>query len=85
MSNSFDYHSRQAYNYRSAGMEADALRNEHFMRLEMLNNIGGNSSDKNVYADSSRRYYEAKAAGREADAARHQKDMDIAMMNMIRR
>lgn len=82
---SYGYYSSQAESYRRQGMEKDALRNEHYMRTELVKQMGGSISDKKSYESASAKYYEAKASGREADAATYQKHMDLAMANLLRR
>ena len=84
--NSYGYHSMQAANYRGQGRDADAERNEHFMRCDMVDMmIGVDESAKNDYKEASRRYMEYKSRGQETDAERQRHFMDMAMLKMMQR
>ena len=81
MNNPFNYHSLQSSNYRSQGADADAERNEHFMRQDLANMYDSAASKE--YTDYSRRYYEAKSQGREESANTYKRFMDAAMIKMM--
>ena len=81
MSNSFGYHSRQASDYRSQGLDADAERNEHFMRCDIADMYDSEAAKE--YKEMSRRYYEAKSSGREETANTYKHFMDAALIKMV--
>lgn len=79
--NPYNSHSFQAASCRSQNMTREAELNEHFMRCDLADMIGGPLAKE--YKSESRMYYEAKAAGQEKDAENHKRYMDLALFKMM--